>query len=203
MFESMSPKQIQENLRSSARQVWLAGIGAMSSFEEESGRVIDQLVARGREFESRRQQEVGKKVEGAKAEVKSTVDRISTRLDQQVAARLEQLGVPTTAQVRELRQRVERLTALIESLETTQKRQVAQAQAQETSTIYHVTPHEEGWKVQAEGAERASRVTETKAEAVEIGRELAQNHQPSQLVVHRLDGTIQNHYTYGEEEAAA
>lgn len=36
--------------------------------------------------------------------------------------------------------------------------------------------------------------------AVSIGRTLAARHEPSHLVVHRVDGTLETEYTYGPEE---
>lgn len=62
---------------------------------------------------------------------------------------------------------------------------------------YLVTPHEEGgWKVQAEGAGRATSVHRTKAEAVAASKELARNHAPSQLLVYKEDG-----FEVSEEQA--
>lgn len=63
---------------------------------------------------------------------------------------------------------------------------------------YLVTPHAKGgWKVQAEGASRASSVHRTKAEAVAAGKELASGHAPSQLLVYRKDGlNVQEEKTY-------
>lgn len=64
--------------------------------------------------------------------------------------------------------------------------------------VYHVVPHEEGWAVKKNGAERASSLHATKDEAIERGRELARP-AAGQLIVHRQDGTIQTEYTYGED----
>ena len=63
---------------------------------------------------------------------------------------------------------------------------------------YVVTTHADGgWKVQAEGASRATSVHKTKGEAVANAKELARNHQPSQLLVYKQDGTVQTEQTYG------
>ena len=63
---------------------------------------------------------------------------------------------------------------------------------------YFVTTHAEGgWKVQAEGASRATSVHKTKGEAVANAKELARSHQPSQLLVYKQDGTVQTEQTYG------
>ncbi|ASC72983.1 hypothetical protein XM38_039440 [Halomicronema hongdechloris C2206] len=47
----------------------------------------------------------------------------------------------------------------------------------------HVVPHPDGWAVKAEGADRATRVTETQREAIEIARNIAKN-QASERIVH-------------------
>jgi len=63
---------------------------------------------------------------------------------------------------------------------------------------YVVTTHADGgWKVQAEGASRATSVHKTKGEAVAKARELARRHQPSQLLVYKQNGTIQTEQSYG------
>jgi uncharacterized protein YjbJ (UPF0337 family) len=63
---------------------------------------------------------------------------------------------------------------------------------------YVVTTHANGgWKVQAEGASRATSVHKTKGEAVANAKELARSHQPSQLLVYKQNGTVQTEQTYG------
>jgi uncharacterized protein YjbJ (UPF0337 family) len=66
---------------------------------------------------------------------------------------------------------------------------------------YLVRPHAEkkkGWKVEAEGARRASSVHRTKPEAVAAAKELARSRAPSQLLVYKQDGlTVQEERTYG------
>lgn len=63
---------------------------------------------------------------------------------------------------------------------------------------YLVTPHAKGgWKVQAEGASRATSVHRTKAEAVAAGKELARNQAPSQMLIYKEDGLeVQEEKTY-------
>lgn len=64
---------------------------------------------------------------------------------------------------------------------------------------YYVNPHPDGWEVKREGAQRASRVTRTKAEAMDAGRELARGREPSQLRVRRRDGSFETEHTYGSD----
>jgi uncharacterized protein YjbJ (UPF0337 family) len=64
---------------------------------------------------------------------------------------------------------------------------------------YLVRPHAEkkGWKVEAEGARRASSVHRTKAEAVAAAKELARGKAPSQVLVYKKDGfTVQEEKAY-------
>lgn len=75
---------------------------------------------------------------------------------------------------------------------------------------YHVTYRDDGWVVEAEDAARPSAREDRKADAVQRAREIAENQQPSRLIIHKQDGTVQSESTYGdvtepapEEEAAA
>lgn len=63
---------------------------------------------------------------------------------------------------------------------------------------YVVSPRAEGgWKVEVEGARRASSVNRTKAEARAAGKELARGHRPSQLLVYKKDGVeVEERRTY-------
>jgi uncharacterized protein YjbJ (UPF0337 family) len=62
-----------------------------------------------------------------------------------------------------------------------------------------VTPHPNGgWRVQAEGAKRASSVHRTKPEAVAAAKEKARAQTPSQVLVYKKDGLeVQEEKTYG------
>jgi hypothetical protein len=62
-----------------------------------------------------------------------------------------------------------------------------------------VTPHPDGgWRVQAEGAKRASSVHRTKPEAVAAAKEKARGQMPSQVLVYKKDGLeVQEEKTYG------
>ncbi len=63
---------------------------------------------------------------------------------------------------------------------------------------YSVRPQSDGkWRVEAEGASRASSLHEMKDDAVRKAKELAQNQEPSQVLVYKQDGAIQTEQTYG------
>lgn len=63
--------------------------------------------------------------------------------------------------------------------------------------VFHVVPNGSMWSVKYNGAIQSSHYT--KAAAIESGRRLAIANQPSQLVVHKSDGTIETEYTYGDD----
>ncbi|HBL82988.1 MAG TPA: hypothetical protein DD391_10470 [Clostridiales bacterium] len=63
----------------------------------------------------------------------------------------------------------------------------------------HVTPHPDGgWQVKGAGNTRATIRTETQADAINIGREIARN-QESELVIHRPNGQIRDKDSYGND----
>lgn len=67
------------------------------------------------------------------------------------------------------------------------------------TTVFHVTPGDEEWKVEAEGGKPAASHHGTKREAVKVGRDLASKAAPARLVIHRRDGTIQKQHAYEPE----
>ena len=62
----------------------------------------------------------------------------------------------------------------------------------------HVVPHQAGWAVKREGGQRASAVTDTKAEADKIGRGLARK-DGVELVIHGKNGRIQDSDSFGRD----
>lgn len=65
---------------------------------------------------------------------------------------------------------------------------------------YHITPTKpEGWKIKGQGGSRAIKLFDTKEKAIKIGRKIAKSEQPSQLIIHKKDGTIQTEYTYSKD----
>lgn len=64
------------------------------------------------------------------------------------------------------------------------------------TTVFHVQPDDESWKVEAEGGKPAASQYGTKREAVKAGRDLASKAAPARLVIHRRDGSIQKQHAY-------
>jgi hypothetical protein len=63
--------------------------------------------------------------------------------------------------------------------------------------VYHVVPSAGLWQVKHSGLVVSTHYT--KDAAVDAGRRVAKANVPSQLVVHRADGTIETEWTYGDD----
>lgn len=115
------PKAIEKarpvpTIRDSAHQIWLAGLGALSLAEDESGRLFKTLVKRGKSFEDvtkDRIEEIKTKLDVRKAAV-DTVDRITDTFDEGMTDVLHRLGLPTKKEIDGLSKRVDRLTKTLE-----------------------------------------------------------------------------------------
>jgi len=226
----------------SAREIWMAGIGALSTVEEAGAEWFVGLVKKGEDWEQQSRKaltsatkQAGAAAEGAKqaagdfakkplqwtAAAEEEVQRI---VEQSVEGVLHRMNVPTHDEVQDLIKRVQTLTGKVDALsarvklkpgvKTENKKAASKPKssakpkaatkksktvaAPSADTVYHVVPHDEGWAVEKEGASRASSVHGNKKDAVGAGRDLAKGSEPSRLVVHRQDGTIQDNFSYGE-----
>ena len=99
--------------KESARNVWLAGVGAMSLAEEEGGRLFEWLVKMGAAYETKNR----KRLEAMIAGVKDMRDGATAALGKAVAPvndvmdkAMHRLGVPTRKEIATLSKRVEELT---------------------------------------------------------------------------------------------
>lgn len=63
----------------------------------------------------------------------------------------------------------------------------------------HITQRSDGsWQVKGEGNSRASFITNTQAQAIQIGRELAKRDK-SELIIHGRNGRIREKNSYGND----
>lgn len=114
--DKSNEKQVMGSVVDSARQIWLAGLGAFSKAEEEGGKLFESLVKEGEEVEARTRktaekkvEEVREKMEEVKNKVSDTWDDLEQVFEDRVARVLNRLGVPTNDDVQELSKRVEEL----------------------------------------------------------------------------------------------
>jgi len=62
----------------------------------------------------------------------------------------------------------------------------------------HVIPLGTGWAVKKEGSKKFTIITDKKADALKVGRQIARN-QNSELFIHGSDGKIQDKDSYGKD----
>lgn len=67
-----------------------------------------------------------------------------------------------------------------------------------TKRNQHVVPHQDGWAIRGAGAQRATEIFDYKSDAVQRGREIAQN-QKTELIIHGQDGKIQSKDSHGHD----
>lgn len=189
------PKEIADGVTTRGRDVWLAGLGALATAEQEGTALYDRLVKQG-ETLVRRGEKMEKRglerFEALKDEVETrreeAMEKVETTVYDPMVDALRKLGVPTRAEVNKLSAQVESLTERVNLL-------IARLERAQVS-VYSVTAREDGWAVEKQGAERAVSVHPTKDEALERARALAAEHKPSELVVHRKDGSVQDTFVY-------
>ncbi len=203
-------KEVPEDLAERGREVWLAGLGALSMVEEQGTKVFKGLVEKGETWEKE-----GRKMLGAaRGKVESTVDGVGQRggqvtrelrdLDDRILAGIEhavesgmqRLGVPTRQEVHDLAGKVEKLAEKVAGLATVIEREKAVEKPAGKKTVYHLVSSDGGWAIKQEGQAQPVSTHGTKDEALEAGRILAQQTTPSRLVVHKQDGTIQTSHAY-------
>ncbi|WP_020408162.1 phasin family protein [Hahella ganghwensis] len=114
--DKQNSKMVSQKIKESARQIWLAGLGAYNKAEEDAGKVFDKLVQEGEELEKKTRgvfEKQVKAVEGRVEEVKdranTTWDKLETVFDQRVSRALHRLGVPTYSEFQQLRKEVDEL----------------------------------------------------------------------------------------------
>ncbi|MBK8972743.1 MAG: phasin family protein [Hahellaceae bacterium] len=116
MSEQESHKQLAAKIKESARQIWLAGLGAYTKAEEDAGKVFEKLVSEGEDIERKTRgvfekqiRAVEDRVEGVKDKANHTWDKLESVFDQRVSHALQRLGIPTRSELEELRERIAEL----------------------------------------------------------------------------------------------
>lgn len=121
----------------SAREIWLAGLGAFSMAQQESGKLIEQgnkmfekLVKEGAKLEKKTRDMTGSTVEEVRGNVESKVgevrqqaadnwDKLEAVFEDRVARVLGRLGVPTAEDVNKLTARVQELSKQVSAMAKT------------------------------------------------------------------------------------
>ncbi|HEY5799608.1 MAG TPA: phasin family protein [Burkholderiaceae bacterium] len=120
-------KQLASAVRTSAQQIWQAGLGAFAKAQEEGGKVFAKLVAEGTELQKRTQKIAGTKVsdvtdtvtkmaDGVSKQASGSWDKLEQVFEDRVARALSRIGVPTQKEIQTLTKRVEELNKAVAGL---------------------------------------------------------------------------------------
>ena len=121
--ELAEDKELANAVRSSAQQIWQAGLGAFAKAQEEGGRVFSKLVKEGTQFQQRAEDKVadvsdsvGKLADGVGKHASGSWDKLEQVFEERVARALATIGVPTQHDIVALHSKLDALSAQVAAL---------------------------------------------------------------------------------------
>ncbi|MFC3380159.1 phasin family protein [Rugamonas sp. CCM 8940] len=169
-------KQLAGAVRSSAQQIWQAGLGAFAKAQEEGGRVFSKLVKEGTDLQKRTRSIAEEKVADVRETVSGLADDVGSKaagswdkleqvFEDRVARALGSIGVPTQKDIQALTKRVEQLSKTVAEL-SGKKLPVVKEAAKAAPTAAKAAPKVAS-KTAAKAAPKAAAkpVAKTKAKA--------------------------------------
>lgn len=115
--------ELASAVRSSAQQIWQAGLGAFAKAQEEGGRVFSRLVKEGTEFQKRAEDKVadvsgsvGKLADGVGKQASGSWDKLEQVFEERVARALATIGVPTQQDLAALHAQIDALSRQVAAL---------------------------------------------------------------------------------------
>lgn len=111
----MDMKSLMDDLSKAGRDMWLAGLGAVATVEEETRSVFRTLVDKGKAYEAH--DTMIERAAGQAAErVRGLRKRMESGFQDTSQAMLHRIGVPSHTEIETLISRVEQLTAKVEAM---------------------------------------------------------------------------------------
>ncbi len=105
-----------DDLRTTTRKIWLAGLGALAEAEKAGDELFQTLVKSGEKYEHVLKEPVDKatgavkeSMKGAATRASSTLRELETALDRQVAAAMKRAGLASRDELDALKKEVARL----------------------------------------------------------------------------------------------
>ncbi|MBV4470066.1 poly(hydroxyalkanoate) granule-associated protein [Pseudomonas sp. 2957] len=123
-----APTSTLSDVKSYARKIWLAGLGAYTKVGQEGSEYFQELVAAGQTVEKKGKKAVSEKLHAANAEIDDAatqvssfkgrvevqLDKVEKAFDNRVASALNRIGIPSKHDVEALSAKLDELTALLE-----------------------------------------------------------------------------------------
>lgn len=121
--ELTEDKELAGAVRSSAQQIWQAGLGAFAKAQEEGGRVFSKLVKEGTEFQKRAEDKVAdvgdsvsKLADGVGKQASGSWDKLEQVFEERVARALATIGVPMQNDIAALHAKIDALSLQVAAL---------------------------------------------------------------------------------------
>jgi len=125
--EGDADKHLAANIKDSAQQIWLAGMGAFGRAQAEGGKVFETLIKEGLNLQRRTQgmaedkiHEVAGRMTSMAGDVQARAgqhwDKLEAIFEKRTAKAMARLGVPTAKDVDALIKRVDELAAAVARL---------------------------------------------------------------------------------------
>jgi poly(hydroxyalkanoate) granule-associated protein len=115
--------QLAGRIKGSARQIWLAGLGAYTKAEDDAGKFFERLVQEGEQLETKTRGVVEKQIRSVEDRVgdvrqkaTGTWDRLETMFDERVSGALRRLGIHRRDEIEAMERRIQALEAEIHKL---------------------------------------------------------------------------------------
>lgn len=112
-----------DNIADKAREIWLAGLGALSAVEEEGSKFYNNLVDRGAEFEKRGKKQVDSiykdindRFKDLEKRITDTYGKAEDKVEDNMAHLVKKMGVPSREEVKDLSSKVEKLMKKVDEL---------------------------------------------------------------------------------------
>jgi poly(hydroxyalkanoate) granule-associated protein len=123
-----APASTLSDVKSYARKIWLAGLGAYTKVGQEGSEYFQELVAAGQTVEKKGKKAVSEKLLAANAEIDDAatqvssfkgrvevqLDKVEKAFDNRVGSALNRIGIPSKHDVEALSAKLDELTALLE-----------------------------------------------------------------------------------------
>ncbi|MFG3449513.1 MULTISPECIES: phasin family protein [unclassified Stenotrophomonas] len=120
-------ERFSRQLTGSAKQIWLAGLGAFARAQAEGTRVLDDLVKEGEAVDARNRERAGdtprwrdnveEHLGEAREKAAGTWDKVEKAFDDRVQGVLKRLHIPTAEDVAALNARIDALTTRLNRAE--------------------------------------------------------------------------------------
>jgi len=122
--EDQNAAQFADQLRASAQQIWLAGLGAFAKAQEEGGKMFEALVREGSALQRKTQTDAGERIAeaanrmaGLAGELSARAgDRLEDLFEGRVAKAVGHLGMASAKDVERLAARVDELERAVARL---------------------------------------------------------------------------------------